>query len=250
MGLDSLSEVGKAMFMKEERSTIPLDGGEKVSSVFTIPDDYAAGHGTGVILAHGAANDLAHPLLVSVAHGLAEAGYLVLRFNFLYRERGRRTVDQQEVLVRTWQSVYGFLCDHPRYRPNTVVAGGKSLGGRVASQIAAEGLLPVEGMIFLGYPLHPPGKKEKLRDAHLYRINIPMLFFAGTRDSLCDLALLRSVLERLAVPWELETIEGGDHSFRVPKSAGVTEKQIHQKITDKASRWLQTTLSEAWEKNR
>jgi len=243
-GLDSLSEVGKAVFMKEEKSTITIGGGETVSSVFTIPDDYAAGRGTGVILAHGAANDLAHPLLASVAHGLAEAGYLVLRFNFLYRERGRRTVDRQEVLVSTWQSVCGFLCDHPRYRPNTVVAGGKSLGGRVASQIVAEGLLPVEGMIFLGYPLHPPGKKEKLRDAHLYQIKIPMLFFAGTRDSLCDLPLLRSVLERLAVPWQLETIEGGDHSFRVPKSAGVTEKEIHQRITHKASRWLQSILGE------
>jgi predicted alpha/beta-hydrolase family hydrolase len=108
--------------------------------------------------------------------------------------------------------------------------------------MAAEGLLPVEGMIFLGYPLHPPGKKEKLRDAHLYRINIPMLFFAGTRDSLCDLESLRSVLERLAVPWQLETVEGGDHSFRVPKSAGVTADEIHQKITAKASRWLQTTF--------
>ena len=229
--------------MKEESSTIPLDGGETVSGVFTIPDDYAADHSTGVILAHGAANSLAHPLLASVAQGLAEAGYLVMRFNFLYREKGRKAVDRQEVLVRTWQSVYGFLGDHPRYRPKTVVAGGKSLGGRVASQMAAEGILPAEGMIFLGYPLHPPGKKEKLRDAHLYRINIPMLFFAGTRDSLCDLELLRSVLGRLAVPWQLETIEGADHSFRVPKSAGVTADEIHQSITDKASRWLQATLS-------
>ncbi|MCG6917006.1 MAG: dienelactone hydrolase family protein [Deltaproteobacteria bacterium] len=229
--------------MKEESSTIPLDGGETVSGVFTIPDDYAADHSTGVILAHGAANSLAHPLLAHVAQGLAEAGYLVMRFNFLYREKGRKAVDRQEVLVRTWQSVYGFLGDHPRYRPKTVVAGGKSLGGRVASQMAAEGILPAEGMIFLGYPLHPPGKKEKLRDAHLYRINIPMLFFAGTRDSLCDLELLRSVLGRLAVPWQLETIEGADHSFRVPKSAGVTADEIHQSITDKASRWLQATLS-------
>ena len=84
--------------MKEERSTIPLDRGETVSSVFTIPDDYAADYGTGVILAHGAANSLAHPLLASVAQGLAQAGYLVLRFNFLYREKDRKTVDRQEGL--------------------------------------------------------------------------------------------------------------------------------------------------------
>jgi predicted alpha/beta-hydrolase family hydrolase len=230
--------------MKEERSIIPIAAGEQVSSVIAIPDDYAAGQGIGVILAHGAANDMEHPLLASVAQGLAEAGCLVLRFNFLYRERGRRSPDRQEILVRTWQSVYGFLRDHPRYRPGTVVASGKSLGGRVASQMVAEGLLPVQGLVFLGYPLHPPGKKEKLRDSHLYRINIPMLFLAGTRDSLCDLELLRSVLRRLIAPWQLETIEGGDHSFRVRKSAGTTEKEIHQRITETTSRWLQSNFRE------
>jgi len=231
------------MLMKEETTTITIGEGEKVSGIFTIPDDYAAGETTGVIVAHGAANDLAHPLLASFAHGLAAAGYLVLRFNFLYRERGRRSVDRQEMLVHTWQSVYGFVRDHPRYRPKEVVSAGKSLGGRVASQMVAEGLLPVECLIFLGYPLHPPGKKDKLRDSHLYRINIPMLFFAGTRDSLCDLGQLRGVLERLPGPWQLETIKGGDHSFRLPKSAGIEEEEIHQKIWEKASRWLQTTVS-------
>ncbi|MEJ2363766.1 MAG: hypothetical protein P8017_03640, partial [Deltaproteobacteria bacterium] len=122
--------------------------------------------------------------------------------------------------------------------------GGKSLGGRVASQMVGEGLLPADGLILLGYPLHPPGKKEKVRDSHLYRISIPTLFFAGTRDSLCDLGLLRSVLARLTAPWHLETIEGGDHSFRVPKSAGLTEKEIHQRITEKTNRWLQVTLGD------
>ena len=230
--------------MKEERSTIPLGGGETVSSVFTMPADYSAGRGTGIILAHGAANDLNHPLLTSVAHGLAEAGYLVLRFNFLYREKGRRTPDRQEVLVDTWQNVHKFLRDHPSCSPNAVVVGGKSLGGRVASQMVAEGLLPADGLILFGYPLHPPGKKEKVRDSHLNRISIPMLFFAGTRDSLCDLGLLRSVLARLTAPWQLETIEGGDHSFRVPKSAGLAEKEIHQSITEKTNRWLQVTLGD------
>jgi predicted alpha/beta-hydrolase family hydrolase len=242
-GMYSLSDVGKALFMKDKRLTILIGAGETVSGIVTIPDDYAAGQSTGVILAHGAANDLEHPLLASVAHGLAEAGFLVLRINFLYREKGRRTPDRQEVLVHTWQSVYWFLRDHPQYRPNAVVAGGKSLGGRVASQVVAEGLVPADGLIFLGYPLHPPGKTEKLRDSHLYRINIPMLFFAGTRDSLCDLRSLRSVLGRLTGSWHLETIEGGDHSFRVPPSAGMTEKEIHQTITEKTDRWLQTILS-------
>ena len=239
----SSSDVGKALFMQDKKSTIPIGAGETVSCLFTIPDDYAADQSTGIILAHGAANDLEHPLLASVAHGLAEAGCLVLRFNFLYREKGRRTPDRQEVLIQTWQSVYRFLRNHPRYKPNALVAGGKSLGGRLASQVVAEGLLPADGLIFLGYPLHPPGKKEKLRDSHLYRINIPMLFFAGTRDALCDLGYLRRVLARLTCSWQLETIEGGDHSFRLPASAGITEKEIHQTITEKTNRWLPTVLN-------
>jgi hypothetical protein len=108
--------------------------------------------------------------------------------------------------------------------------------------MVAEGLLLAEGLILLGYPLHPPGKKDKLRDSHLYRISIPMLVFAGTRDALCDLGMLQSVLQRLSVPWQLETIEGGDHSFRLPKSADMTEKEIHQRIAAKTSRWLQATV--------
>ena len=239
----SYSDDGKALFMKDKGSNIPIGAGETVSGIFSIPDDYAAGQSIAVILAHGAANDLDHPLLCSVAHGLAEAGSLVLRFNFLYREKGRRTPDRQGVLVHTWQSVYWFLLDHPQYKPNALVTGGKSLGGRVASQVVAEGLVPADGLIFLGYPLHPPGKKEKLRDSHLYRINIPMLFFAGTRDSLCDPGSLRGVLGRLTCYWQLETIEGGDHSFRVPASAGMTEKEIYQTITGKTNRWLQRILS-------
>ncbi|MFP3870862.1 MAG: alpha/beta family hydrolase [Syntrophobacteria bacterium] len=228
--------------MKEEKCTVPIGRGETVSSVFSIADNYASGQGIGVILGHGAANDLEHPLLVSVARNLAESGCLVLRFNFLYREKGRKTPDRQEVLVRTRERVCRFLRDHPRYRPKAVVAGGKSLGGRVASQMVAEALLPAGGLILFGYPLHAPGKKENLRDSHLYHINVPMLFFAGTRDSLCDLGLLRSVLERLVAPWQLETIEGGDHSFRVPKSAGMTEKEIYRRIAEKTGRWLQTAL--------
>ena len=118
------------------------------------------------------------------------------------------------------------------------MAAGKSLGGRIASQMAAEGDLPVERLIFLGYPLHPPGKKDKVRDAHLYRITIPMLFFAGTRDSLCDMQLLREVLARVAAPWELEVIEGGDHSFQVPKSYAIKPTEIHERILCRTVEWL------------
>ena len=160
------------------------------------------------------------------------------RTRLVYREKGRKGPDRQDALVSTWKSVFLFLRDHPEYGPRTVLAAGKSMGGRVASQMVAAGLLPVSRLIFLGYPLHAPGKKERPRDSHFDQINIPMLFFAGTRDSLCNLAALREGLERLSAPWELEIVEGGDHSFRLPKSFGIAQEEIHQRILQKTLEWL------------
>ncbi|MBW1980700.1 MAG: dienelactone hydrolase family protein [Deltaproteobacteria bacterium] len=220
-----------------DRVYIPIGKHRQVSGILSLPRTSGEKTGTGVILAHGAGNDMNHPLLVTLAQGLAQAGYLSLRFNFPYREQGRKSPDRQEVLAATWQQVYHFLRDH-RHAPRTIIAAGKSMGGRVAAQMVAEGLLPVARLIFYGYPLHPPGRKEKLRAAHLEHITIPMLFFAGSRDSLCDLPLLQQVLERLSAPWVLEIIEGGDHSFRLPKAAGVSQQAVHERIMLKTLHWL------------
>ena len=225
--------------MNTETIRIPVTDGEQVSAVLSLPESNLPPGPVGVILAHGAGNDMNHPLLVSLSQGLFKAGYLTLRFNFLYREKGRKRPDGQNILEKTWLSVYQFLQDHPRYRPETILAAGKSMGGRVAAQMVAEGLLPVTHLIFLGYPLHAPGKKEKLRDSHFDQIKTPMLFFAGTRDSLCDLAALNRVLERLSASWELQIIEGGDHSFRLPKSADFTQNEVYQQILQATLKWLE-----------
>ena len=100
----------------------------------------------------------------------------------------------------------------------------------------------MDGLVFLGYPLHPPGKKDKLRDAHLYMLMVPALFFAGTRDSLCDLKLLRPVLDRLETDWDLEVIEGGDHSFNLLKSAGISQQDVYAHILGKMVAWLKTKI--------
>ena len=225
--------------MNTETLRIPVMDEELVSAVLSVPESNRAPGPVGVILAHGAGNDMHHPLLVSLSQGLVKAGYLTLRFNFLYREKRWKTPDRQNTLEKTWASVYRFLRDHPRYRPETIVAAGKSMGGRVAAQMVAEGLLPVSHLIFLGYPLHQPGKKEKLRDSYFDRIETPMLFFAGTRDSLCDLAALNRVLKRLSASWELQIIEGGDHSFRLPKSAGRSQEEVYEQILQKTLTWLE-----------
>jgi uncharacterized protein len=215
---------------------IPIGTGDDVSGVLHLP--VGGRSERGIVLAHGAGNDMHLPLLAFLAEGLAQAGFLTLRFNFLYKEKGRNLPDSQEVLYRAWEGAYRFLASHPEHRPETIIAAGKSLGARMASQMVAEGLIAVDRLIFLGYPLHPPGKKDQLRDRHLYGIEVPMLFFSGSRDQLCDLALLQPVLERLKAPWALEVIEGGDHSFNVPKSAGLDPQEIHGRILHRVIEWL------------
>jgi uncharacterized protein len=221
--------------MKTDKVIIPVGEGKKVSGVLSLPDGPVE---KAVILAHGAGNDMNQPMFVFLADGLAQGGYLTLRFNFLYKEQGKNAPDSPEKLYQAWEGAYGFVNAHPVYRPKHIVAAGKSMGGRIASQMVANGRLPVEQLIFLGYPLHAPGKKDKLRDQHLYRIKIPMRFFAGTKDQLCDLELLRGVLSHLTAPWDLEVIEGGDHSFNVPKSIGTDPREIYGRILSKALEWM------------
>ena len=220
-----------------ENVSIPVGGGLHTSGVLTLPvGDMKR---TGLVVAHGAGNDMETPLLVTFSEGLAAAGYPVLRFNFLYKERGRKVPDKYETLVETWATAAAFFRERLGRRIDSWVAAGKSMGGRVASQMVADGLLTPGRLIFLGYPLHPAGKIEKLRDAHLYRIGVPMLFFAGTRDPLCNLERLRPVLDRLTARQDLRIIEGGDHSFHTPKSAGTSESEIHNGIVRDTIRWLE-----------
>ncbi len=212
--------------------------GKNVSGVIHTPENLKGQSKTGLILAHGAANDMNHPLIVSLSEGLAEEGYITLRFNFPYKEEGRKSPDSQETLIKTWASAYKYLKSHSGYKIENVIAVGKSMGGRIASQMVADGLMDIHGLIFLGYPLHAPGKKDRLKDAHLYEIKVPMLFFAGTRDQLCDLTLLNAVLNRLKGPCELEIIEGGDHSFKMPKASTITYDDVTQNILQKCLHWL------------
>jgi len=162
-----------------------------------IPEGLSQVTRPGVVLAHGAANDMQTPLLVDFASGLAQAGYPVLRFNFPYRDAGRKTPDNEKVLGRAWKAACGFLESQVDITLAGVVAAGKSLGGRIASQEVAAGMLEVKGLIFLGYPLHAPGRTHSLRDAHLDSITCPLLFIEGSRDPFCDLTRLSGVIGRL-----------------------------------------------------
>lgn len=229
--------------MDRRRLTVPVEKGEAVSAVLTLPPGTERGRGTGVIVAHGAGNDMEHPLLAAFTDGLAGAGYPALRFNFPYKEKGLKLPDPPGKLEDTWAAACRMFREESGVAADRVVAAGKSMGGRIASQMAASGVLPVEGLIFLGYPLHPEGDPSRLRDAHLYRVGVPMLFFAGTRDRLCDLATLRGVLEKVPALWTLELIEGGDHSFALPKAMGVPQADVFARIVKTSIRWLEETFA-------
>ena len=228
--------------MDRQRLTIPVSKDESVSAILTLPSGTKRRHGTHVIAAHGAGNDMEHPLLAAFTDGLAGAGYPAWRFNFPYKEKGLKLPDRPETLEATWAAVCRRAAGESGAR--RLVAAGKSMGGRIASIMAAEGRLPVEGLIFLGYPLHPADDPSRLRDAHLYRITIPMLFFAGTRDRLCDLGKLQAVLGRLTGTWRLDVIEGGDHSFQLPKAMGVVQSDVFARIADTSIQWLEATFAD------
>jgi uncharacterized protein len=165
-----------------------------------------------ICVAHGAGGNMHNALLDGFCGSLAAAAYDTLRFNFPYSEQGRKSPDRPDVLIATWRAVVDEA--HRRAPELQVIAAGKSMGGRIASMAAAEGM-PVDGLVFIGYPLHPPGKPEKIRDEHLYGIRVPMLFLQGTDDAFARWDLLEGVVKKLGQWAQLHRVEGGDHSFRV-----------------------------------
>ena len=153
------------------------------------------------------------------ARALEAAGLDVRRFNFGYREQGRRIPDPMPVLKKAYEGAVA----REREEGRQLFIGGRSMGGRVATMLAADGF-PCDGLILLAYPLHPAGKPEKLRDAHLPRIHAPVLCFNGTRDALCTRALMEKALEPVRAPWEMHWIEAADHSLgRVKDVAQIAE---------------------------
>jgi predicted alpha/beta-hydrolase family hydrolase len=162
-----------------------------------------------LVLGHGAGGDVSDPLLAAVAKGVAELGIAVARFNFPYRDAGRRSPGSQAESEHAYRDV----ASTSRKTGVPLFCGGKSYGGRIASHIAADGF-ELDGLVFLSYPLHAPGKPDRLRDEHLRRISLPMLFIQGTRDPFAQPDLLDKTIASLKTA-QLMRIEGGDHSLRV-----------------------------------
>jgi predicted alpha/beta-hydrolase family hydrolase len=194
------------MASPEVRGTLEV-GGTNVSTAWIAPKGSVA----TLVLAHGAGAGMDHPFMAGFSRAIAEAGVSTLRFNFPYVEAGKRSPDPERVLREAWLAAFTAAASKAGSR--SVLAGGKSLGGRIASMCVADGM-PADGLVFLGYPLHPPGKPERIRDEHLYRITVPMLFVQGTKDPFATPALLAKVLRKLGDRATLEPVEGGGHSFK------------------------------------
>lgn len=208
-----------------------------MSAVVALPSGFKRpGRTPAIILAHGAGSDMASPFMSTVHTGLAREGWVAVKFNFPYTEARRRAPDPRPVLERCYRAVVDAVAADRTLAPPWIAIGGKSLGGRIASYVAAAGT-PVRGLVFLGYPLHPAGRPEALRADHLPGVTVPMLFVEGTRDTLCDLDRLRPVLARLPHA-SLHTIEGGDHSFRVPRRTGRADEEVWAEIVQVVARWL------------
>ncbi|PXA67202.1 alpha/beta hydrolase family protein [Cryobacterium arcticum] len=165
-----------------------------------------------VVVAPGAGSSFDHPFLLGFTQALHEADLATLRFNFPYREAGRRLPDRAPTAILAWRAAMDVAATHSPGQP--VWAAGKSYGGRLASMAVAEGM-PAAGLVFLGYPLHPPGKPEALRDAHLYGLEVPMLFLQGTRDPFAAPSEIASVVEKIGARATLWMLEEANHSFEI-----------------------------------
>jgi uncharacterized protein len=194
--------------------------------------------GVTLILGHGAGANQTSGFMVAFAAALAERGIDIVTFNSLYSEQGRRLPDRTAKLEGCWRAVIGSVRDRITSSTAKLALGGKSMGGRIASQVAARGIGDLAGLVFLGYPLHPPGRPDRLRAAHLRDVKAPMLFVQGSRDTFGTPAELQPIVSQLAAPADLFVVEGGDHSFKVPKSTGVSQREIHSAIQDRIATWL------------
>jgi len=229
--------------MADERR-VELDGGTAVTAL-----RFEAGLPpiATLVLAHGAGASQASEFMTGFAGALAARGLDVVTFNFPFTERSKKLPDPQPVLESCFRAVLGHVAGDPVLGRGPLFIGGKSLGGRIASHLAASRDVDesgsgtwwdrLRGLVFLGYPLHPPGKAQQVRVSHLARIDHPMLFVQGSKDAFGTPAELRVFLDVLPAPCTLHAVEGGDHSFAVPKRSGVQASEILRATADAIVAW-------------
>jgi predicted alpha/beta-hydrolase family hydrolase len=213
----------------------------RVSGLLTRPDDARVLY----VLAHGAGAGMRHRFMEAIAAALAERGIASLRYQFPYTEAGARRPDPPAVLEATVRAAVAAAGEIAPGLP--LIAGGKSMGGRMTSGAAARGPLPgVAGLVFLGFPLHRPKQPSEDRAAHLSQVTLPMLFLQGTRDELADLGLITGVCARLGPLATLHVVEGADHGFDVLKRSGRTGEEVLEELADTVVAWCRARGIGSW----
>jgi predicted alpha/beta-hydrolase family hydrolase len=217
--------------------TITIDDARRVSGLLQAPKNAHVCY----VLAHGAGAGMSHPFMVAVADGLAECGIATLRYQFPYMEQGSKRPDTPKLAQAT---VRAAVAQASRMVPKlALVAGGKSFGGRMTSQAQAESPLPgVQGLAFLGFPLHAVGRPSDERAKHLLEVAIPMLFLQGTRDALADVHLVKKLAKKLGSRATLKLLFDADHSFHVPTRSGRKDAEVRAEVLDAIASWIETLV--------
>lgn len=220
--------------MLAERFDFDVGGLPSAATLFRVPAGRAL-----IVLAHGAGGRQDHPWMVAAAQALALRGMHVATFDFLYTHARRRVPDRNDVLEATWIAALASVRARLDVAPIRLFIGGKSMGGRIATQVAAKGLVQdLSGLVLLGYPLHPPGKPDKLRAAHLERVSAPMLFVQGSRDVFGRPDELGPILAPLSGTARLFAIEGADHSLSPKRGRGGEQGDLIDRIADEIVRFV------------
>ena len=220
---------------------VDVEAGQSVTAWHYVAADPAAG--AAVLVAHGAGAGQHSPFMITFANALAARGFDTITFNFLYTEQKRRLPDRAPLL----EACYGAVVRETRGRlasaQRWLFIGGKSMGGRIATQLAAaDPRLPISGLVLLGYPLHPPGKPDKRRDAHLPSVGRPMLVIQGSRDTFGTPDELRPVLAPLTPAATLHVIEGGDHSFKLARAGAERQAAADDEVRQTTAQWISAIM--------
>jgi predicted alpha/beta-hydrolase family hydrolase len=220
-----------------KRISFSVDDEKRVSGLLLAPPGASACY----VVAHGAGAGMMHPFMAAVADGLAGRRIATLRYQFPYMEQGGKRPDSPKLAQAT---VRAAIAEASRLLPDLpLIAGGKSFGGRMTSQAQAASPLPgVRGLAFLGFPLHASGKSSDERAAHLFDIEIPVLFLQGTRDALANIDLMQALARKLGTRATLVLLEGADHSWHVSARSGRKDADMMAEALDALTAWAGTLL--------
>jgi len=236
--------VEHAARFEEVRIQLPesLDGVDALSAVVGIPEWWPTGARVAVAIAHGAEADLDDPMVEFLHRSLAAHKYLTVRFNFPFAESGRARADRDvELLDRAFRAALSVLGRDPSAAPSHLFLGGMGLGGQVAARLASA-RLQIDGVFFLGYPLHAPGDADPSMAEALYRIIPSMLFVQGSDDPSCDLGALRRVLSRVGAPTTLRIVDGADETLLAPGRSEAEDEAGRLAVASTLAEWIEKVL--------